>query len=83
MSEGGFEPPPLSGPEPKSGASASSATRPHISSRVALTALFFPRCSFRDVLFAMVFDPPVDLFAAALAARRVRRSSPRNYSRWP
>ena len=28
MSEGGFEPPPLSGPEPKSGASASSATRP-------------------------------------------------------
>jgi len=31
----------------------------------------------------MVFDPPVELFAAALAVRRVRRSSPRNYSRWP
>ena len=28
VSEGGIEPPPLAGPEPKSGASASSATRP-------------------------------------------------------
>ncbi len=50
MSEGGFEPPPLSGPEPKSDASASSATRPYISSRVVLSAMFFPRCSYCDGL---------------------------------